>query len=163
MLKKMWDKIIMKLCDALSTVWGWAVILSSLIIEFIGGHDTAVLMVLLAVVLDAVWGIVVAIRNGRFALSELGRDTIGKLAVYGTALFMFIAVDKLLLGDTTLTTSIVAALIILVEFWSASANMLICFPKMPFLKLMRKALKGEIARKLDITPEQVDEVLNEKK
>jgi hypothetical protein len=163
MLRKMWEKIVIKLYDALSTVWGWAVILSSLIIEFIGGHGTAVLMVLLAVVLDAVWGIVVAIRNGRFALSELGRDTIGKLAVYGTALVMFIAVDKLLLGDTTLTTSIVAALIILVEFWSASANMLICFPSMPFLKLMRKALKGEIARKLNINPDDVETVLNEKK
>ena len=158
----MWDRFLVKLYDALSTVWGVGVILFSLIIEFIGGHDTAVLLVLFTVILDAIWGVVVAIRSGRFALSELGRDTIGKLAVYGTSLFMFIAVDKLLLGDTTLTTSVVAALIILVEFWSASANMLICFPRMPFLKLMRGALKGEIARKLNINPENVEKVLNEK-
>jgi len=158
----MWDKILIKLCDALSTVCGWVVMLSSLVIEFVGGHDTAVLMVLLSVILDAIWGIAVSIHSGRFALSELGRDTVGKLAAYGTALFMFIAIDRLLLGDTVLTTSAIAALIILVELWSTSANMLICYPNMPFLRLMRKALKGEIARKLSITPEQVDEVLNGK-
>lgn len=133
--------------------------ISCLVAEFIGGHDTAIILVLFAVILDAVWGTTVSIKRGKFALSELGRDTIGKLAVYGTAMFMFIAVDKLLIGNTTLTTSVVAALIILVEFWSACANMLICFPKMPFLKLMQKALKGEIARKLSIAPEHVEEVL----
>lgn len=154
--------MIVKLCDALTTVWGWIIILASLIMEFIGGNDLAVLLVLLAVILDAVWGIYVSVRRGKFALSELGRDTIGKLAVYGTALFMFIAVDKILLGDTVLTTSVVSALIILVELWSTSANMLICFPNLPFLKLMRHALKGEIARKLDVDPEKVEEILNDK-
>lgn len=158
----MLERVLERLCDALNTLSGWMIITASLVIEFVGGHDVAVLMVLLSVMLDAIWGIIVAIRKGRFALSELGRDTIGKLAVYGTALVMFIAVDKLMLGETVLATSIVAALIILVEFWSASANMLICFPNMPFLRLMREALKGEIARKLNVSPGQVDEILNDK-
>ena len=49
--------------------------------------------------------------------------------------------------------------ITLVELWSASASMLILFPNFLFLKLLKKALTGEIADKLGIDPSQVEEVL----
>ena len=37
--------------------------------------------------------------------------------------------------------------------------MLICFPNMPFLKILKKALAGEIASKLNVCPEDVTEAL----
>lgn len=46
--------------------------------------------------------------------------------------------------------------IILVELWSTAASMLICFPRMPFLQLLKKALVGEIASKLRVKPEDVE-------
>lgn len=151
--------MLVKLVDALSTVWGWLLLLVGVIIDFVGGNGTAVLFVVLAVVVDAGWGITVSIKQKRFAKSELMRDSLSKLAVYGTVLFMFISVDKLITANVTLTTSVVSSLIILVELWSASASMLICYPNMPFLKLMRKALKGEIARKLSINEDDVNKAL----
>ena len=63
----------------------------------------------------------------------------------------------------TLTASIIGAAITLVELWSASASMLILFPNFLFLKLLRKALTGEIAAKLGIEPWQVEEILEGKK
>lgn len=159
MAVKILEKMLVKLVDALSTVWGWLLLLVGVIIDFVGGNGTAVLFVVLAVVVDAGWGITVSIKQKRFAKSELMRDSLSKLAVYGTVLFMFISVDKLITANVTLTTSVVSSLIILVELWSASASMLICYPNMPFLKLMRKALKGEIARKLSINEDDVNKAL----
>ena len=114
----------------------------------------------MAIVLDAVWGIAASLVQKRFALSELARDTIAKLAVYGTAVFVFILIDKLTGLSGGLTTSIICVGIILVEMWSMSASMLICFPHMPFLKILKKALAGEIASKLNVKPEDVTEALD---
>lgn len=68
-------------------------------------------------------------------------------------------VDKMI--GMTLTASVIGAAITLVELWSASASMLILFPNFLFLKLLRKALTGEIASKLGIEPWQVEEVLGD--
>jgi hypothetical protein len=108
--------------------------------------------------MDAVWGVTVSIKKKKFALSELARLTIGKLAVYGCAMLVFVGLDKMI--HLSLTTSIVGAAITLVELWSASASMLILFPNFLFLKLLRKALAGEIASKLGIEPWEVESVLN---
>ena len=40
-----------------------------------------------------------------------------------------------------------------------AGSMLICYPNMPFLKLLKKALAGEIASKLNVRPEEVAEAL----
>ena len=45
------------------------------------------------------------------------------------------------------------------EAWSFSASLLILFPKNSFLRLMQKALTGEIAKKLGCEPEEVEDIL----
>jgi len=79
--------------------------------------------------------------------------------VYGTAIVVFIMIDKLLRIGDGLTLSVICAVIVLVEFWSMSASALICFPRMPFLRLLRKALVGEIAGKLGVKTEDVEKTL----
>ena len=128
--------------------------------NFIVGYEKMVGFTVMAIVLDAVWGIAASLVQKRFALSELARDTIAKLAVYGTAVFVFILVDKLAGISGGLTTSVICIGIILVELWSMSASMLICFPNMPFLKILKKALAGEIASKLNVKPEDVTAALD---
>ena len=49
------------------------------------------------------------------------------------------------------------------ELWSTAASMLICFPNMPFLQLLKKALVGEIASKLNVKPEDVEAALDKMK
>ena len=147
----------MKLLGILQTVQGWVVAGVLFLLDFIAGHELAVGLVVAVTLMDAAWGIAVSIHRRKFALSELARLTIGKLAVYGCAMLVFIGLDRLI--GMTLTASVVGAAITLVELWSASASMLILFPNFLFLKLLRKALTGEIASKLGVEPEDVEKVL----
>jgi len=109
--------------------------------------------------MDAIWGVAVSLRLGKFTRSELLRLTIDKLAVYGCAMFVFVGLDRM--AETTLSASIIGSAIVLVEFWSSCASMLILFPHMAFLRLMKKALTGEIASKLQIDENEVTEILKE--
>lgn len=147
-----------KLFCILQSVKGWVAFATLFAADYFGGHGFVVSLTIAVTLMDAVWGIAVSIRQGKFALSELARLTIAKLAVYGCALFVFVGLDRI--TDTTVTGSIVGAAIILVEFWSSCASMLILFPNMLFLKLMKKALTGEIASKLHIGEDEVEDVLS---
>ena len=104
-------------------------------------------------------GIASSLKQKRFTKSELARDSFSKLAVYGSVIVLFILIDKLIGASNGLTTSAICICIILVELWSTSASMLICFPNMPFLKLLKKALVGEIASKLNVKTEDVENAL----
>jgi|GEM_PF-342193 len=148
-----------KLGCALQTFWGWMVALALVVADYFAGHAFVVFLVLATTLMDAIWGIAVSLHEKKFALSELGRLTIGKLLVYGGAMFVFVGLDKFI--DSTITASVVGAAIVLVEFWSSSASMLILFPDFLWLRLMRKALVGEIARKLNISEDEVKEEMEQ--
>ena len=155
------EKIFIKLAAILQTVQGWAIAAGIFLAEyFFGDHGTVVWLVLTATLLDAVWGIAVSISHGQFTLSELMRLTVAKIAVYGCALAVFIGLDKV--TGTELSTDIVGGAIILCESWSMCASMIIIFPHIAILQLLKKALTGEIATKLRISPEDVEDVLNGK-
>lgn len=153
--------LIQKLTNILQTGWGWAVGVMFFLMDYFAGHQFIVFLTVSVTLMDAFWGIVVSIKNGRFTLSELARLTIAKLAVYGCALFVFVGLDKM--SGTTLTASLVGAAIVLVEFWSSCGSMLILFPQIPLLRLLKKALTGEIAAKLHISEEEVENILKNKK
>lgn len=155
----MLENFLTKLIDALSTSWGWLIGAIMLVVNLVVGYEAMVSFVVLAVVIDAFWGIASSLKQHKFTLSELGRNSLGKLAVYGTSMLLFIIIDKLLGINNGLPTNVICVSIILVEVWSTSASMLICFPNMPFLQLMKRALTGEIASKLNVPPSEVEEVL----
>lgn len=154
-------KMFTKLSLILQTAQGWMIALGVFLAEyFFADHATVVWLVLTATLLDAVWGIAVSISHGQFTLSELMRLTVAKISVYGCALAVFIGLDKV--TGSELSTDIVGGAIILCETWSMLGSMLIIYPHIPILQLLRKALTGEIANKLRITPEEVEEALTSK-
>lgn len=155
-------KMINKLTDALSNLGGWIVATTALLMEYIYGHGTAIYLVLVLVIIDMILGIRVSHRRHRFTLSALARETVSKIEVYGLTILVFIGVDALLPDIISVTTEVVCALIILIEFWSASASLLILHPDTPLLRLLQKKLTGEIASKLDVEPEDVDDILKGK-
>lgn len=156
-LSHCWSKI-----AALShTFYGWLLAFLAGIIDYFAPHSLVIQLVVAATVMDAVWGIAVSVKEKKFTLSELMRNTVGKLTVYGSALFIFVGLDKF--TDSQISTKVIGAVIMLVELWSSSASMLILYPDFPFLKLFQKALSGEIASKLNISPEEVQEVLRKRK
>lgn len=150
-----------KLVTLSCTWYGWLLAIITVIVDYFSPHAMVIKLVVTATILDAVWGIAVSIKEGKFTLSELMRNTVGKLTVYGSALIVFIGLDKI--TDMTISTKIVGAVIMLVELWSSSASMLILYPDFPFLKLFQKALSGEIAAKLNVPVEEVEKVLKRKK
>lgn len=154
------EHVFNKLSAALSTAWGWVVCLGLIAANFLAGYETMVGFTVFAVVMDAAWGIASSVKQGRFTKSELMRESLSKLAVYGSVILLFILIDKLMDVSNGLSASVVCICIIQVELWSSAASMLICFPHMPFLKLLKQALVGEIASKLNVKPEDVEAALN---
>lgn len=155
------EHFLAKLQEILSTVWGWISFAVLFGVDCISGHGTAIGIALIAIIMDAIWGIASSIKQRKFARSELARDTLGKIAVYGCAILAFSCIDKLLGIHNGLTTNIICALIVLVEFWSTMGSMLICFPKMPFLRIVKFALIGEIANKLGVNEDDVKRALED--
>lgn len=55
------DHFFNKLCEVLSTVWGWLMFVVLLITNFIVGYEKMLGFTVIAVVLDAVWGVAASI------------------------------------------------------------------------------------------------------
>ena len=160
-----WDNIyehfVAKLKEMAHTLWGWFLIIANFLIDFFAGYKWAVVGVLVAVIFDAFWGIWAALRQGKYAKSELARDTVSKFAAYGGAIVICIMIEKIAGWESTFVTSTIAAVICAVELWSMSGNILIVNPKAAFFRLLKPALLGEIARKLGISESDVDKALEE--
>ena len=147
----------------LKSFWGILIIMGTWIAEFLGGYELAIWSVIVTVILDLIWGVWASIVQGTFAKSELFRETITKITAYATALLVFILCEKNIPGDTFFMVSIIATMMCGTEFWSMSANILIVCPNAVFFKLLRPALKSEIASKLRVSENEVDKILNNPK
>lgn len=121
----------------------------------------ALIAVLVCIILDAIWGITAAIKRGSYARSELMRDTLSKAGAYGSGLLMFMLIEALIGVGWTYGTDTLAAVICITELWSMSANILIVNPRVPFFRMLNKALTGEIARKLGISEDEVKVTFDE--
>ena len=151
--------MIVKLQELLQSMWGVCLIVLGFVANFFGGYVMAVSAVVTCVVIDLIWGILSARKQGKYTQSELIKSTVTKLTAYGTALLVFIFVEKLV-GLSNLPTGVVASIICATELWSTSGNILIVNPNIPFFKILIPVLRGEIARKLNIPEDYVDEVLS---
>ena len=149
--------------------WGqypvaWLTALGLFIVEAVSGGQMIINIVVIASVIDLVCGIAVAIKRKKFAQSELMRQTVEKIVVYGLALLVFLCIDKVVEAETSfsidVTAGIVGVIITVTETWSFLASLLILFPNNPFLKMIQKALVGEIARKLGCEESEVKDILD---
>ena len=139
-----------KLYMLLTSIGGWIAAVLFAAFNFFQPEKYAFLVVLTAILLDAVFGLTVAVGvRGDFALSKLGRVTLFKISAYFAALIITYMVERLLHSDGGfIGVKVAAGWAAACEFWSLSASVLIVWPDMPFFKLMRTALKGEIESKL---------------
>lgn len=149
-----------KLGAILSTVSGWISLLGVVLANFFAGYQSAIEAVVIVVALDLAWAIASAVKRGTFAYSYLGKESVSKLSVYASVIVGFVVLDKLVGVALPVTTIVICSLITLVELWSMAGSMLIVCPNMPFLRLLRPILRGEIAHKLRISEEKVEEYLN---
>ena len=148
-----------KFASALSTIYGWLLAIGIGVVNFFAGYELSIIAVVFCVFADLFWGIWAAVKQNKFAQSELVRDTFSKFVAYATAIIMAVLMDKLSF-DSIICTSIFTLVICVAEVWSISGNILIVNPNIVFFRIIKPALKGEIAKKLNVTEDQVDEVLN---
>lgn len=158
------EHVVEKIIDMLQYPITWISGLLLFIGEAFVGGKFICYIVLIASIIDLVCGISVSIKNKKFAQSELMRQTVEKIVVYGLALLVFLCVDRLIEAETSFTVDITAGLvgviITLTETWSFLASLLILFPDNPFLKFMQKYLIGELSRKLGCDESEVAGILN---
>lgn len=156
--------------EMISSLTGFIMACAIVVVNCLVGYKFALVVVLASVLLDMVWGIAAARKQGKFTLSELGRDTVCKIGAYGTALLMAILIENLLTGshvlaedaggDVRWAVDIIASIIAAVEAWSICGNILIVRPNIVFFKLIRTPLIGEVARKLHISEDEVKEIFD---
>lgn len=130
-----------------STFYGWMVSLAILAGSFFAPAYYPFLIVFIMIVIDLFWGIAVSLKKGDFALSEAGRETCIKIAIYGCCLGSVFMIERMFHPGIHITT-VASAIAGACEVWSFSASMLIIYPKMPFLRIFRAQLRGEIEKKL---------------
>ncbi|MCH5332056.1 MAG: phage holin family protein [Alistipes sp.] len=147
-----------KIDNIMNTLCGWVCAVWIFTLNFFAGYESAIIAVVACVTLDTIWGIAAQLKQGHFAYSELGRNgMLSKWCLYASVLIAFIHIENMAGIESHITVVLISSLICLVEIWSMSGSALIINPNMPFLRLFRRVLTGEISRKMDITPEQVEE------
>lgn len=153
-----------RLQSIFSTVVGWVCATAAAVLNVVTGYKSAIIAVAVCVTLDTAWGIAAQIKQGRFALSELGRKgMLSKIALYASVIISFMHIERFVGIDSHITVDIVCALICVVEVWSMCGSALIINPDMPFLRLFYKVLRGEIARKMRIEETELDNILHKGK
>lgn len=155
------EKILEQLTSALNSAYGWFLTLMVSAIAFIQPEMWSFYVVGGAIFADLVWGIAAAIKQKKFLLSKAMRETIKKIGIYSFAMVGALAIEKITHTEGSfIAVKTIAIFAAVCEFWSMSASMLIIKPNMPFLKLFRGQLKGEIASKVSKNV-NIDEILKE--
>lgn len=152
------------LTSVLATLYGKFIVL----IVFLGAYFASIAgmvhTMLSLVIIDAIFGIIVSIRTKGIGsiMSNRLRNTLYKMFFYLLFLVFTFLVEFQITGIDCVTPKLIFALIAGVELWSISANALILNPKFPFLRIFKKYLSKEIGKKLDISPEDVTDLLDGK-
>lgn len=158
-LSKLWEKI----GEILHYPIAWLSGFGLFIVDAVSGGRLIIYIVIISALIDLVCGIAVAIKRKSFARSDLMRLTTQKLLVYGLVLFAFLCVDHVIEAETgfqtDITSGLVGVLMTLTEAVSFTASLLILYPGNAFLRMFQKALKGELARKLNCEESEVDKIL----
>ena len=80
--------VVHRLDEMISTLWGFVIACAIGLFNFFAGYKVALIVVLMAILFDMIWGVAAARKRGKFMRSELLRDTVNKVAAYATALVM---------------------------------------------------------------------------
>ena len=154
------ERLTAQLGSALSNGWGWMIGLLTIAATFVSPEKMSFIVVAGAIFADLFWGIAAAVKLKKFLLSKALRETIKKIGIYAFALVGAMAIEKITHTEGSfIAVRTIAVFASICEFWSMSASMLIVYPNMPFLKLLRGQLKGEIQSKVSKNID-VDDIFN---
>lgn len=151
--------VILSIKSFITSFVGMLSFLLSILLSLVLDNKIAFLALFFAMFLDLIWGITAAIVTKNFILSRLLKLTLVKIAIYMSVCLLTIVIERGIYEEFFMAERFVFIFASLCEFWSVVANMLIVKPDMPFLKIFRKLMIGEIAQKLRIEKEEVEKIL----
>ena len=154
-MKQMLASILSSIIGVFSTFYGQIVLLISSILAFFQPESICFYVVLGAILADLFWGIIAAMKCKKFLLSKAFRETVKKVGIYAFTMVGAYCIEKILHNGGLVGVKIIAVIAAACELWSMSASMLIVKPDMPFLKIFRIQLKGEIESKLGKNAENI--------
>lgn len=163
-LRDMFDKVIGildKVIRPFETLYGWICTAFVFVVSFLGDGANLILAVLAVTLIDTAFGVWSSLKRGRFFESKRLRDSVVKLFVYSGLQIATILLDKVITTDL-LCMRATTALIVVCEIWSILASVTIIYPNFAVGKLLKKYLTGEIANKLGVEKDEIDEILNQK-
>ena len=149
-----------KIVSLISVAWGWVIVVVATVFNlFLPIRDMFyVLFLLLAV--DTIVGLLASKKNKKAFTSDKARGCFYKLFVYLVVLCLVFIAETVLVFD--LTVKLLFGVGYAIELVSIAANLLILHPNMPFLRLISGALIGEIASKMNMGKDEVEDILNKK-
>ena len=157
------DDLVLKLRLIFSTIFGWGMTFMIFVAGTFGVKAMLFHWVLAALFVDFFFGCWSSIKLKKFKISIALYFTAVKLVMYFVLFFMPLVLEKVLSNnDIGVGTIFVTALLCSAEFFSTCAHMLIIKPDFPAIRIMRKILAGEIAHKLGILPEDVENYFKQK-
>jgi hypothetical protein len=148
-LLNVWSKIFVVYKDTVA--YSLTIILFSLISWFGAERVEMIKLVLIAAVLDLIWGVISSLKRKRFLCSRFFLATAVKVIIYATLFSIVAVIEKGISLELMWISKVLCAVICVSEFWSISAHILILKSNFPVLKLFRTVLAGEIAKKVGIT------------
>lgn len=148
------------LSEISSKAYGWFLITILSILNFFQPEWLCFAVMGITILGDFIWGTTASIKLKKFILSKALRETIKKIGIYGFALASVFMIEKIIHDSNFIGIKITTILGAACELWSMSANMLIVKPDMPFLRIFRLQLKGEIESKVG---KNLDDILIDNK
>lgn len=159
-VQHIWDKLLEIAKYPVSWITGFFLFL----MNAVSGGTVIIYIIILASIIDLACGIAVSRKQGTYTRSDLMRQTVEKVTVYGLAMLIFLSLDRYIMDRTefslALSSGLVGVIITLVETISFMASLLILYPRNAFLRLLVKVLKSEIAAKLHVEESEVSSILD---
>ena len=163
-LINVFTKVFVVVGNLLSTAWGKLLVAISFTASLLMPIKDILLITFGLVMADMFFGLLVTIKIKGWShiLSSRLRDSLVKLFFYTIFIVSFYLIESRIIDGYYVTSKAIFAILSGVELWSISANMLILSPNILFLRIFRKYLIQEMAKKLDMAREDVEEFLKEK-
>ena len=155
-------KLLFVATNLVGQLFAMIALISTFMVTWLG--DTRYICTLLvagAMLLDLAWGIASNVKRGTFVLSGGLKKTGVKLDIYITILLTAYLFESAIDKDWTFVFRMAATLLIVAEAISIVGHILIIKPNFPILKLLGKALSSEIAKKLGVERQDIEDLYNQ--
>lgn len=151
-----------KIYYAFSTVWGWLAVALAGLCAWLDIRVDYMLYIAIAITVDGAWGLYTAITHKKFIFSVLIAKSAAKIFVYASLYIIVALMEHVVVGDPVFASSVIALILIFAEGWSVLIHVSINFPNLVAIRLIQKYFKGEMAKKLGISEDEMDDILKDK-